>query len=283
MTTASKDDPWADERVARWLRQAPDLEHRLGPVADVLFAAAALQPGERVLDVGCGTGPTTRRAAREVGPTGHVVGLDIADAMLAAAAAEPVEDGAAPLEWVTADVVGWQPDGHPVDVVISRFGVMFFSDPAVAFATLAAATRPGGRLALAVWASRDESDAFAVPLRAALAALQRRGAAVEIPPHDGGPFSLHDPATVTTLLTEAGWSDVRCTPHQLTLPFAGGQDAVAASTLDLGPVRLVADQVDDDDRAAIVTAISAALADHLDGDGQINLGALIKVITANRP
>ncbi|MGH3994172.1 MAG: class I SAM-dependent methyltransferase, partial [Pseudonocardiaceae bacterium] len=217
-------------------------ERQLAPVADVLFTAAALRPGERVLDVGCGTGPTTRRAAREVGPAGHVTGLDISAEMLAAAAAQPEEDGVAPVEWVAADVVGWQPDNQVSDVVLSRFGVMFFSDPAAAFGRLATATSPGGRLAMAVWDRRDESDLFAVPMHAALDELRRRGTAVQAPPDDDGPFSLYDPATVTALLTGAGWSHVTCTPHRLMLPFGGGLDPATAarSALDLGPTRLVA-------------------------------------------
>jgi ubiquinone/menaquinone biosynthesis C-methylase UbiE len=99
------DYAWADDRVARWIQRAAGLEPQLAPVADVLFEAAALRLGERVLDVGCGTGPTTWRAAREVGPTGRVVGLDISAEMLAVAANRPAPEGAAAVDWVAADVV----------------------------------------------------------------------------------------------------------------------------------------------------------------------------------
>jgi SAM-dependent methyltransferase len=281
-TTA--EDAWAGDRVARWLLHAAGLERQLAPVSDVLFAAAALRPGERVLDVGCGTGPTTHRAAREVGPAGHVTGLDISAEMLTAAAAQPDQDGAAPLAWVAADAVGWQPERHAFDVVLSRFGVMFFSDPAAAFRTLATATRPGGRLAMAVWTRRDESELFAVPLHAALGELRRRGVTVEEPPDDDGPFSLHDPATVTALLTEAGWSHVTCTPHRLMLHLFGGLDAAsaAAAATDSGPTRLVTAQLDDGHRAAVTAAITSAFAGHLDAGGHVYLRARILVVTAAR-
>jgi SAM-dependent methyltransferase len=285
MATTSGEDAWAGERVARWLMWAAGLERQLAPVADALFAAAALRPGERVLDVGCGTGSTTRRAAGEVGPNGRVVGLDVSAEMLAAAAAEPERDGAAPLEWVAADVVTWQPDGRAFDVVLSRFGVMFFSDPAAAFTRMSTATRPGGRLAMAVWARRDESELFAVPLHAALGELSRRGVPVQAPPADDGPFSLHDPATVTALLTAAGWSHVQCTPHRLVLPFGGGLDpaSAAVAALDLGPTRLVAAQLDADDRAAVTTAIVTTLTRYLGAGGHVHLGARILLVTAIRP
>jgi SAM-dependent methyltransferase len=285
VVTAGVDDGWTGERVARWLRQAAGLERQLLPVSDVLFDAAALRPGERVLDVGCGTAATTRRAATEVGVTGRVVGLDISAEMLAAAATRPHPDDTAPLEWVAADVVRWQPQYRAFDVVLSRFGVMFFSAPAVAFGKLAAATRPGGRLAMAVWARRDESDLFAVSLHAALDVLRRRGVSVEVPPDDEGQFSLHDPAAVTALLTQAGWADVECTPHRLTLPVGGGLDPASAAdaALDFGPTRHVATRLADDDRAAAVAAIAAAFADHVDSSGHVHLDAQVLIVTATRP
>ena len=219
-----------------------------------------------------------------MGPAGRVIGLDISPELLAAAAAEPGEDGAAPLEWVTADVVTWRPGDLTVDVVISRFGVMFFSDPAVAFARLAAVTRPSGRLAMAVWARRDESDLFAVPMHAVVEELRRRGVAVDVPPDDDGAFSLHDPAVVTALLTGAGWSGVRCAPHRLMLPFGEGVDPASAArvVLDFGPARPLAAKLGDDGRAAVTGAITAAFTERLDG-GCIELGARILLVTASRP
>ena len=172
-----KSEEWSGERVARWLRQAPGLERQLAPVSEVLFEAARLRPGESVLDVGCGTGPTTFAAARAVGPTGRVWGLDVSGEMLAAAravAGERADAAAAPVDWVEADAVTWLAEAAAHDVVLSRFGVMFFSAPLAAFTNLARATRAGGRLAFASWRRRDESELFAVPLHATLGVLRSR-------------------------------------------------------------------------------------------------------------
>jgi hypothetical protein len=149
---------------------------------------------------------------------------------------------------------------------------------------MAAATRPGGRLAMAVWASRDECDLFAVPMNAVLAELGRRGVAVRVPPVDDGPFSLHDPDSTRELLTGAGWSGVACTPHELLLALGGGLDPRAAATaaLDSGPTRLVVDQLDDGGRAAACEAMAAALARHVHDDGQVHLTARILVVTAEK-
>lgn len=283
--TEPKDDMWAGDRVARWLRQSAGLERQLAPVSEALFATAALQPGERVLDVGCGTGPTTREAAAQVGASGAVTGLDVSDAMLEAAAAVAAPDGSAPIDWVVADAVTWSAPAAAYDVVISRFGVMFFSDPQTAFANLAAATRPGGRLALAVWVRRDESDLFGVPLHATLAVRRRHG--LDDPdgiPQDGGPFSLGDVAAATTLLEGAGWAAVSATTHQLALPFGGGlaPEPAAEAAADFGPTRIAFEDLADDVRVEARAAIADAFQAHLDARGHVVLGGRINLLTGTR-
>jgi SAM-dependent methyltransferase len=274
------DDAWAGDRVARWVRQSATLERQLAPVADELFAAARLAPGERVVDVGCGTGPTTRTAAALVGRDGAVTGLDVAQEMLDAATGVPTLDAAASIDWVCADVVDWVPPPEAFDVVLSRFGVMFFADPHRAFANLAAATAPGGRLAVATWARRDESDLFAVPYRATLEALGRGS---ELP-DDEGPFSLPDAAAVTPLLEGAGWVDVRPELLTLDLPFGGGlaPREAAEAALDFGPTRLLTAGLEAPERERARAAIVEALADHLDGDGHVVLRGRALITTARR-
>ena len=261
---------WDPERVASWLRRAEGLERQLAPVSEVLFAAAALQPGERVLDVGCGTGPTTRDAAAAVGSTGRVTGVDLSADMIdaARAASSPA------IDWIVADVTTWEPPAGAWDVVLSRFGVMFFDDPPAAFAALARATAAGGRLAMATWSQRTASPLFEVPLQAALAVLPD----VPPPPADAGPFSLHNPGAIATLLDGAGWSAPETVAHDLELIVEGD----AASFLDVGPTRIVTQGLDDAARAQVVDAIDDALRQHVDADGRVVLGGRVLVTTARR-
>lgn len=282
-------EAWEGDRVARWLRQAGELERQLTPISDVLFTAARLAPGERVLDVGCGTGPTTYRAADEVGPSGAVTGVDISADMLTAAAAAPTgqqrADGRAPIEWIAADVATWEPEPAVHDAVISRFGVMFFSDPDAAFTNLAAATRTGGRLAIAVWARRDESELFEVPLRAALRVLHEHG--VPEPsgiPLETGAYSLSDETATARLLGRAGWTDVVTATHDLELRVVGGADPTAAAVAarDFGATRVVLDEIDEDLLDDVTAAIADDLADHLDDRGEVVLGGRVRIVTARR-
>jgi SAM-dependent methyltransferase len=177
--------------------------------------------------------------------------------------------------------VDWSPPVGGFDVVLSRFGVMFFTDPPKAFANLAAAAAPQGRLAMATWARRDDSDLFAVPYRAALEAL---GGASPLP-DDEGPFSLPDPATITPLLEGAGWADVHVAVRTLELPYGGGLLPIPAAetALDFGPTRVLTADLDDVARRRALDAIAHALGDHVDGEGHVVLQGTILITTARRP
>lgn len=296
MSAAANPEQWSGERVARWLRQAAGLERQLAPVSELLFAAARLRSGESVLDVGCGTGPTTRAAAEAVGSTGRVTGMDISGDMLAAAA-QAVRDsdgrGLAPIQWIEADAVTWEPPAADYDAVISRFGVMFFSDPLAAFTNVARATRTPGRLAIAVWQHRDRSTLFSVPFEATLGVLRARGVQTladgtkvdDLVAAGGqGPFSLHDPAEVTSLLNDAGWSDAVIETHALELPFGGGLSAADSATtaLDFGPTRIALAGADEDVIRAAEDAIREAFAGYVDEQGHVVLSGHILVVTARR-
>src|SRR5687767_246061 len=220
MTTAD----WAGERAQAWASMADRLEAQIEPVSDLLFAAARPAAGERVLDVGCGRGSTTRRAAAAVGPAGEVVGLDVAANLIEEA--RRLAPDAPGIRWVVADAQRAELPPARFDLVLSRFGVMFFDDPTAAFANLAAATAPGGRLCVAVWQTRDRSEILQRPLDVAAEVAARHGFELALPPPNFGPCAFGEPATMHDILAGAGWSDVRVVPHLLDM-YAGGPGPVA--------------------------------------------------------
>jgi SAM-dependent methyltransferase len=283
----SGQDPvrWEGDRVRRWVEHADALDRQLTPVTELLFEGAALRPGERVLDVGCGTGPTTRRAAEAVGVEGWVGGVDISPDMLAAAAATPPGPDAAPIEWIEADVATWRPELEGVDAVISRFGVMFFDDPAAGFANLARATGPGGRLCAMVWDRRDRSAFFEVPLAVTVGVLTGHGLPTLAPPIDVGAFSLFDRSVVEPLLARAGWADVEVSTHLVQLTPGGGAPPAGAAEglLAVGPSRVLTDDVEPTVRAEVLDAVAAALEGHLGDDGNVVLDGSVVRITARKP
>jgi protein-tyrosine-phosphatase/SAM-dependent methyltransferase len=282
LAAVSESEQWQGERATRWIAMSDAIEGQLGPVSDVLFAAAGLRPGERVLDVGCGTGPTTRHAATLVAPGGSVVAADVSAEMIAAASSRPVPESAAPIEWITADVQSWSSDGKPFDVVLSRFGVMFFADAAAAFANLHALAAAGGRLCVSVWAPRPASPLFQLVLDATLAELRARGVEPAVTAEDWGPFSLGDAPRVVAMLEDAGWRDVAWTPHRLAFPIGGGlgPQQAAPIALQVGPTRAVLVDVDGDTIAAVEARVVDVLRDHVDAAGHVVLDGSIGIVTA---
>jgi SAM-dependent methyltransferase len=277
MTTAD----WAGERAQAWAAMADRLEAQIEPVSDLLFAAARLAAGERVLDVGCGRGATNRRASHAVGPEGEVVGLDVA-ANLIDEAGRMAHDGP-DIRWMVADAQRAELPAAHFDLILSRFGVMFFDDATAAFANLRAATAPGGRLCVAVWQIRDQSEILQRPLDVAAEVAARHGFPLELPSPDFGPCAFGDPAFMTGILAEAGWSDVGFVPHTLDL-YAGGPGPVENAVeigLTIGALQMALTEAPPEVVDAIRVALTADLATRHDGVG-VKLTGAVAIVTARR-
>jgi SAM-dependent methyltransferase len=271
---------WGGEAGRRWLQVADRVEAQLAPVSDVLFAALGLTPGERVLDVGCGLGSTTRHAAALVGPTGWVTGIDVAVDLIDEARRLTVPDGA-PLEWIAGNAQTTPlPTAH-FDVVTSRFGVIFFDDPVAAFSNLARSTRKGGRLCAAVWQARDRSPILQHSLDVATVVAAAHGHHLDVGAPNDGPFAYGEAAFVRPRLEAAGWVDVTLAAHTLDMYLFGPgnvEDAVEAG-LTFGTVRTALD----DAPVAVVDAVRDALVEDLatrhDGTG-VRMSAAVSILTA---
>jgi SAM-dependent methyltransferase len=214
---------WNGEAGRNWIanreRQAM-MRERLVPH---LLRAAEIGPGDRVLDIGCGCGEATVRAAAKASA---VLGLDLSEPMLAVARRLAAEAGVSNVDFVAGDaqVYPFAPGGY--DVVISSFGVMFFDDPTAAFANLMSALWPGGRVALLCWRGDEDNELFGIPWRAVSAHLSV--------PRPADPFA--EPGWVADLLTGAGGTEVRVEP--VTEPARLGSDVADVVGYFTGPGRI---------------------------------------------
>jgi SAM-dependent methyltransferase len=235
-----------------------------------LFRAAAIAPGDRVLDVGCGCGHTTIEAAQ----AGAAVGLDLSAVMLAEARRLAIEAGADRARFVQGDAQAGPIRRRSCDVLISSFGVMFFDDPQAAFTSLAAAVRPGGRLAFLCWQDDAQNEVFAIPLRAF-------GRHTRLPePSAGGLFI--DPARITRLLSGTGWQDIEVAP--VNEPARMGSDAgdVMDYIRSMPRIRAIADSLEDPALSERVLAdVAEEYAERQRPDG-IFVRAAAWIVTANR-
>jgi SAM-dependent methyltransferase len=283
-SNAFSTDAWRTDASARWLAHADRMEMMLEPVLDPLFEHAALRRGETVLDVGCGAGATTFRAATAV-PGGTVVAVDVSAELVEAAssaARSRATSDAAPIEWIVADAQRADLGDRRFDAVISRFGVMFFDDPVEAFANLRRSTRAGGRLAVATWRPRDQSDFQSVGFNALNDALISAGNDVTVPDPAAGPYSFGIDDHIHAVLGSAGWTDVVVHPIELDLYFAGpgitpAQAADVAVTM--GGMATFLEPYGDDGLSIARQALVEAYTPFHDGVG-VRLGAAMTVITA---
>lgn len=281
--TSSAD--WAGETSRRWAAYAEQLEAMLAPVDTILLSDAAIGAGERVLDIGCGGGVTTRAAAAATGPAGAVSAIDISATLIAEAEAIAPLDGAAEITWIAADA-SVHPFGHGcVDVAISRFGVMFFDDPRSAFENIGRAVRSGGRLTCAVWQRQDASEFQSLAIDVAVSVAAQHGVTLRPDPPDSGPFAYGSLHHTEPILQASGWTDVAVTPYELPLHVGGpgttpGQ-AVAMGR-QVGPLATLLRDVPDDVADTIARVLADEMQTRWDGVG-VALQAAIAVVTARRP
>ncbi len=209
---------WNGPGGQRWANRQQSQDVLLAPVADLLIDRARPAAGERIVDVGCGSGAISIALAQKVGPSGHVMGIDISAPMLTRA--RQVAPAGLPVDFVLADatVYPFAPDSF--DLLVSRFGVMFFAEPARSFANLRRGLKPSGRLAFACWREPRQNPFFMTPLQAVykhVPKLPQQG------PEDPGPFSFASEARVHRILGEAGFSRVAMEPCDLALDLAVGR------------------------------------------------------------
>jgi len=228
-----------------------------GPWAEDLLDAAALRPGERVLDVACGTGVVARAAAPRVEPAGAVVGLDLNSPMLAVAAALPHVAGAA-ITWQEGNALTLPFAEGSFDVVVCQQGLQFFPDRLAAMREMRRVLVPGGRVALAVWRPIEHSPGFAVFADA----LDRHIG----PDLLAGPFSLGDAAELRALLEQADFHDVRIRAAARTLCFPSAE-AFVTRYVAASPLSEPVGQADEPARAALVADVRVGLEAYLDADG----------------
>jgi SAM-dependent methyltransferase len=248
-----------------WVEVRELLDLQLSPLGLRAMAALSPQPGDVILDVGCGAGQSVLQLAKLVGPQGRVIGVDIAQRLL-----ELGRDRSAALDrvsFVECDATVLDLPDDSLDGVFSRFGVMGFADPAAAFFNFHRMMKPSGRIAFVCWRSLAENELDFLPLAAAgLESLV-----------DRTPFSFEDPGDVRAILETAGFREVKVQAHDENVS-SGDLEAMLTVLLKVGPLGKILRE-NPGLRATVEPRVRAALAVKDDG-GRVALNAATWVITA---
>ena len=265
---------WNGAGAERWIGESARTERMLSHVAELLYVRARLGPGQTVLDIGCGLGPTTVALARRVGPEGRAIGLDVSKEMVERARRRAA--GIANIEFIADDAASHPFDAPLADLMFSRFGVMFFGDPVAAFGNLRHALKPAGRLVFACWRPLNENPWMLTPLVAA----QEHVPPLPRPlPGEPGPFAFADRERVSAILTAAGFAPPSFAPAELTFDVAGGAglDAAVRQSMVIGATgRLLQDQPQPV-RDAAAGSIRKALAPHV-REGRVELKGAVWLV-----
>jgi SAM-dependent methyltransferase len=278
-TNAEQITYWNEVAGQRWVEAQELLDDMIGPLGLHAMLRADVEPGQRILDVGCGCGDSTLELASRAGGSGSVVGIDISAPMLERAEKRADFRPNVRFEQADAQVHRFPPDHF--DRVFSRFGVMFFEDPVAAFANLCGATKKGGRVAFVCWQEVGRNPWMLQPLLAAAKHIE-----LPAPPAPGepGPFAFADADRVAGILRDAGLCSIGFESFERTLQIAGGRDLEQARDfiLGLGPLaRVMASVTDPDTRQKVGEAVSEAMAPHQTPNG-VEMPCAAWIVTALR-
>jgi SAM-dependent methyltransferase len=271
---------WNGEAGRRWAERDDFMARLLAPLADALLDYAGIEGSQRALDIGCGGGSQSVALAQRLGAGASVLGVDISTPLLEVARrkTDSVGSGHARLDFLQADAADYAFAAASFDLLFSRFGVMFFTDPETAFSNLRQALRPDGRLVFCCWQSLADNDWVRIPLQAALPHVP---APVIPDPSEPGPFAFADADRVRRILQSSGFCAIEIHSHRPRINF-GESPSVLDSAREItliGPVsRLVIEQP-----AKTLEAVYASVAEALEPfyqQGQLSLPGAVWFVSA---
>ncbi len=224
---------WDGPLFDRFVQFRHLLTDGLGAHGSRALRLAAPQPGERVLDVGCGFGLTTRRLAELTGPSGEAVGVDVAPRFIEAAQSETSVESPGNVRFAVADVEAGLEDGS-FDLAFSQMGTMFFANPVAALRNVRRALVPGGRLAIVVWRAKAEND-WVYRTQEITERFVTKPEEYDEPTCGPGPFSMGNADTTSGILLSAGFEEVSLTRCDLPIMIGTDLEEAVNFAMSLGP------------------------------------------------
>ena len=269
---------WNGALGQRWVAMQREIERITVPFGNAALSAAAPQAGERVIDVGCGCGATSIALARIVGKSGSVLGIDVSQPMLEVARTQGALAGCGQLSFRDGDASVAELPAN-TDLLFSRFGVMFFSQPSHAFGHMRKSLRAVGRCVFACWRAPRENPWAMTPLSAAREAMGITPALAD--PEAPGPFAFADEKRVRAILADAGFGAVDVQRFDAALTLGATPRAAAEAAVQIGPVSRLVREVGPAHLPVIQDAVEHALTPLAAPDGHVSLKGSTWIVSAS--
>jgi SAM-dependent methyltransferase len=252
---------WNDTAGRTWAELQAMLDDVLRPFETLLTEQALATSGRDILDIGCGAGATTLAIAQALGDEARCVGVDISAPLIAAARARAASAGMHHVAFIKGDAQAYPFEDQSFDIIVSRFGVMFFDDPVAAFRNLRRAARDGATLAFAAWRSPAENDFMTAAERAVAPLLP---SLPERSPDAPGQFAFARRERIEQILAASGWGSISVDPVDATCTLPAADMLTYATRM--GPLGLIFQDLDRSLQQRIAAALRAAFNPYVRGD-----------------
>ena len=243
---------WNEKKGDIWVSLEHNIDKMLGPLGDQAIKILKPKVGEKILDIGCGTGSTSQTLSNLVGESGLVTGIDISKPILNFAIKKKESKKIKNINFIQADAQNHQFSNSNYNAIFSRFGVMFFEDPIAAFKNIKKSLVRNGRLTFVCWSNREENDWINLSSNVASQFL-------ELPPKanpkDPGPFAFEDYFYIKEILIKAGWSNIKIKAYKKKIIIGDTLDSAADFLSRMGPMSVPFENANEQTKEKVVSAL----------------------------
>lgn len=268
---------WNSSHGTAWARNADITDVMFSDITEAIVSEAAINVGDYVLDLGCGTGGNMLAVANRVGSAGFVTAIDVSNSMIDRAEERCRANNLKNVTCIRGDAAAYTFSDASFSKLISCLGAMFFDDPAIAFTRLRQTLKPGGRIALGVWREPRENP-WAMELVAAakkyLNMLPRPG------PEEPGPFSFAKPDRVRNVLAGTGLRDIELSPLDFVIPHGRSMSDALTFVMKMGPLAGPLSEASGENQVMALDAIKQVLKKNTGDDGIVRMAGACWIVTA---
>jgi SAM-dependent methyltransferase len=271
---------WNGAMGERWVAKRQEIDRLVLPFGHAALKTAAPQPGERAIDIGCGCGDTSIEIARLVGATGAVLGVDVSRPMLAVARSRAAQANYAHLTFREGDASEAALPAN-TDLLFSRFGVMFFSQPSPAFSHMRKSLRAGGRCVFVCWRAPRDNPWAMTPLSAARQAMGVTPAPAD--PDAPGPFAFAEEERLRAILSGAGFGAIDAQRFDAAVFLGATPRSAAEGVVQMGPVSRLVREMGAEHLPTVIDAVERTLAPLAGPNGHVSLNGSTWIVSAANP